>query len=321
MRNRRPIEFSVIIPVFNRANLARRAIVSVLNQTLQDFEIVIVDDGSSDNLYDVVINLSDERIIMIKQENNGPGAARNRGIEIARGEYIAFLDSDDIFLEDHLLEMRSILGKSRSVVAYSQVLVKRNDGQMFLKPPRPIRDGESMATYLMCDKGFVQTSSVALSRANAIAVKYREDARFGDDTDFAVRLQLHGLHFVMAPKPSVIWFDDDLHVRVSSGRPKLWDFKWFDDLRGKIPEKAYYGYRGWHVAKSVAISNPLRALRLFLFALFNGSYPPSLAVIVFLQIFLPREKYRLMANCWLSLIKAEFDQNPTRNSRDCKLKP
>ena len=94
---------SVIIPTYNRAHLVGRAICSVLNQTFQDFEIIVVDDGSTDNTEEVVKSFNDPRIRYIRHEQNrGGSAARNTGIRAARGEYIAFLDSDDEWLPEKL---------------------------------------------------------------------------------------------------------------------------------------------------------------------------------------------------------------------------
>ena len=95
---------SVIIPTYNRAHLIGRAIQSVLYQTYQDFEIIVVDDASTDNTEEVVSNFDDERIRYIRlKENSGTSAApRNTAIRIARGEYIAFQDSDDEWLPEKL---------------------------------------------------------------------------------------------------------------------------------------------------------------------------------------------------------------------------
>ena len=102
MANEKPT-VSVIIPTYNRAHLVGRAIKSVLNQTYQDFEIIVVDDGSADNTEEVVKSLKDERIRYIKHDKNrGAAAARNTGIKATRGEYIAFQDSDDEWLPEKL---------------------------------------------------------------------------------------------------------------------------------------------------------------------------------------------------------------------------
>jgi len=93
---------SIIIPTYNRAELIGKAISSVLVQSYGDFELIIVDDGSTDATADVVGSFHDSRIIFLKQENRGRSVARNRAIALSRGRYIAFLDSDDEYLEQKL---------------------------------------------------------------------------------------------------------------------------------------------------------------------------------------------------------------------------
>lgn len=89
-------KISVIIPLYNKERGIRRAIASVLSQTYQEFELIIVDDGSTDNSYNEATKISDNRIKIIRQENKGVSAARNRGIEESTGEWILFLDADDL---------------------------------------------------------------------------------------------------------------------------------------------------------------------------------------------------------------------------------
>jgi len=93
---------SVVIPLYNKGPHIARALNSVLAQTFQDFEVIVVDDGSTDDGAEVVRGVDDPRIRLIQQENRGVSAARNRGIEAARAELIAFLDADDEWLAEHL---------------------------------------------------------------------------------------------------------------------------------------------------------------------------------------------------------------------------
>jgi glycosyltransferase involved in cell wall biosynthesis len=92
---------SVIIPTYNRVSMVREAVQSVLEQTYTDYEIIVVDDGSTDNTKGVVTGLS-ERIVYVYQPNHGRSNARNHGMSMAKGKYIAFLDSDDLFLPTKL---------------------------------------------------------------------------------------------------------------------------------------------------------------------------------------------------------------------------
>ena len=108
------VAISVIMPVYNSSGFLNKSIDSIQKQTLKDIEIICVDDGSTDNSVKVLNELNDEygNIQIICQENSGPGIARNTGIENAKGEYIAFLDSDDIYLDNTALEKMYDLGKS-----------------------------------------------------------------------------------------------------------------------------------------------------------------------------------------------------------------
>jgi len=101
--------FSVIIPLYNKAETVERAIRSVLAQTEQNFELIVVDDGSKDNGAELVQKFSDPRIRLIQQPNGGVSAARNTGIAAATNEYITFLDADDEYLPDFLATIRDLI--------------------------------------------------------------------------------------------------------------------------------------------------------------------------------------------------------------------
>jgi glycosyltransferase involved in cell wall biosynthesis len=103
------IFFSVIIPTYNRELLLKRSISSVLNQTFDNFELLIIDNGSTDNTEQVVLNFKDDRIKYFKQSNSGsPASPRNSGISRATGIWIAFLDSDDLWYPEKLAEVYKI---------------------------------------------------------------------------------------------------------------------------------------------------------------------------------------------------------------------
>ena len=108
---------SVVIPTYNREQLIGRSIKSVLSQTYQDFEIIIVDDGSTDNTEEVVSSFNDERIRCVRHgTNKGEAAARNTGIKVARGEYIASQDSDDEWLPGKLAKQIELFENTLSKV-------------------------------------------------------------------------------------------------------------------------------------------------------------------------------------------------------------
>jgi glycosyltransferase involved in cell wall biosynthesis len=299
--------FSVIVPVYNRSDTLAAALGSVFAQTDQDFEIIVVDDGSIDNPQAVVDAIADPRIRFLRQANRGGGHARNVGIDLARGDFVAFLDSDDIFLPRHLESMRRLLAGTEATVGYAPVLVDRGIGRTIVKPPRAIAPDEHMAVYLLCDRGFVPTITTVAPRTLAAQVRYNENLRSAEDTDFALRLYLAGCRFVMADVPGAVWKDIRDPRRASArldGRTGDRMKRWLDELGAAIPERARKGCLGWAYAKHIAPTNSRKALSLYISALRHRAYRPKLAAIIFLQIFLSDRAYRVIADFairWLGM--------------------
>lgn len=129
--------FSVIVPTYNRANLLKKAVQSVLDQTFQDWELIIVDDGSTDGTTDTIKGFSDSRIRYIFQEHQERSTARNLGITHALGRYICFMDDDDYLLNNHLqVFYEKILEDNFPVKIYRNGFYfekgeKRMDGPMY----------------------------------------------------------------------------------------------------------------------------------------------------------------------------------------------
>jgi glycosyltransferase involved in cell wall biosynthesis len=157
---------SVIIPTYNRANLIEKAIESVLNQAYQDFEIIVVDDGSTDNTGEIIRGFKDKRVKYIKKykKNKGSSVARNIGIKVARGKYIAFLDSDDEWLPEKLDKQIEVLqSESPEVgVVYSNLLYIDENGKNMSKFRNPKKEGY-IYEDLLC-KNYVGTDSTLLIR-------------------------------------------------------------------------------------------------------------------------------------------------------------
>lgn len=116
-------QVSVVIPAYNRGNLICETLDSVLTQTYRDFEVIVVDDGSTDDTPSVLAQYA-ERVHVIRQENKGEGAARNAGILVAQGDYIAFIDSDDLWVPTKLERQMALLTNSSPLVwVYSDAYV------------------------------------------------------------------------------------------------------------------------------------------------------------------------------------------------------
>lgn len=101
--------FSIVIPLYNKEKFIRETVDSVLSQDLEDFEIIIVNDGSNDDSVAQIEDISDNRLKIINQVNQGVGAARNTGMSHTSFEWVAFLDSDDLWAPNHLSELKKII--------------------------------------------------------------------------------------------------------------------------------------------------------------------------------------------------------------------
>jgi glycosyltransferase involved in cell wall biosynthesis len=126
---REKIDISVVIPTFNRANLLRRAVESVLRQTRKPDEIIVVDDGSTDDTSAVALSFG-KSIRYVRQQNAGSSAARNRGVQEARCEWIAFLDSDDVWTEAHLESINAamVATEGKALLYFSDMDQTTNEG-------------------------------------------------------------------------------------------------------------------------------------------------------------------------------------------------
>ena len=127
------MKISVILSVYNEEKYIRKAIESILNQSLKDLELIIINDGSTDNTLDIINSFDDERITVIDNgQNIGPGASRNKGIGIAKGEYISFLDGDDWFSLNALEECyREAKAKDTDITMFQMLNYDDETGRIY----------------------------------------------------------------------------------------------------------------------------------------------------------------------------------------------
>lgn len=184
-------QVSVIIPTHNRAKLLRNAIVSVLNQTFQDFEILVVDDASQDNTPEVVAGFQDERIKYFRHDNNkGGSAARNTGIHNSSCDYIAFLDDDDEWLPEKLSKQMELLlasGPRVGAVYTGCIDVDISTGQVVGKQI-PERRG-NLSQHLLATNCVGSASSVLLKKESLHRVGlFDESLPCSQDYDLWIRI-------------------------------------------------------------------------------------------------------------------------------------
>ena len=189
---------SVIIPTYNTAQLIERTIRSVLAQSCQDFEILIVDDCSTDDTLTVVRSIGDPRISIFEQpENRGPAAARNRGLAEAKGEYCAFLDGDDFWETDFLKETSGFLDAHPEAVAVSVMQCHKIIGKDPVTAPRDAGVTEPVVLEDFFDfwakNNHVCTGSVLMRTVVAQRLGgQREDLRICEDLEFWALLATQG---------------------------------------------------------------------------------------------------------------------------------
>jgi glycosyltransferase involved in cell wall biosynthesis len=163
-------KISVIIPAYNSEKTILATITSVQNQTFTDWEIIIINDGSTDNTLEVVEKIQDERIKIYSYENGGLSTARNRGITQAKGEFISFLDADDLWSPDKLeLQLKALQENPTAGVAYSLVvsgLEKADNLFTFIEGNKTIYHGDVYRQLLL--KNFISCGSNILVRRAAI---------------------------------------------------------------------------------------------------------------------------------------------------------
>jgi glycosyltransferase involved in cell wall biosynthesis len=225
------LRISVIVPLFNKANYVARAIRSILAQTLTEFELLVVNDGSTDGGEQVVATFTDPRIRLLHQPNAGPGAARNRGLAEARGEYVAFLDADDEWLPEYLASGIRILD---NVPEAASVTCGHTEGPSYRELTafwckRGIREGLYRVTPDVPTKLLVYTIAymhpcTTLSRTDILRKLggfYAQDrCRYAEDAFlFAQVILNHPVYFTFQPLVKIDRSAAQLSNNLSGARP------------------------------------------------------------------------------------------------------
>jgi glycosyltransferase involved in cell wall biosynthesis len=211
---------SVIIPTYNRNGFLRSAIESVLNQTFQAFEVIVVDDASSEDVQGIVQGFHDRRIKCIRHETNkGEAGARNTGLIHAQAEYIAFLDDDDVWFPEKLKSQLDVLEKSTLKVGgiYSGYIVKDCADPRKSYTKIPAKRGDIYKDLLIQNSIGPPSTVVVRRKCIETAGPFDENIFYGVDHDFYLRIA-KDFHFECIAEPLARY---SIHENRLSANPEL----------------------------------------------------------------------------------------------------
>ena len=201
MSNKKKILFSIIIPTYNNDFLLKKAIYSVISQTLQDFELLIIDNNSEDQTSEIISSFNDSRITHIKINNEGIIAkSRNLGIKLAKGEWIAFLDSDDIWYSQRLEKIYTSIKKitKLDVISTNEYKVFDNSSKK-LKLFYGVNGGNKYKKLILYGNRLSPSATVVRkSFLKKNSIFFREDKEFMtvEDYDFWLMLAFYDAKFI-----------------------------------------------------------------------------------------------------------------------------
>lgn len=182
-------KISVVIPTYNRERTLKRSIESVLKQTYLNIEIIIIDDCSTDNTEQIVKSFNNEKIRYIRlDKNSGACVARNKGIEIATGDYIAFQDSDDEWLEDKLEKQMKVLKETGTVVTFCAFNFVPFKGKVRKKEPNIDVNCFEHITSELLKENFISTQTILAEKKVFENIKFDVTLPRFQDWDIAIRI-------------------------------------------------------------------------------------------------------------------------------------
>lgn len=254
---RRKINFSVVIPVYNKADTIVRAIRSVLSQAYSAHEIICVDDGSTDGSTEILdsylqLQHPTTTIKVIHQENAGVSAARNKGAEVAEGEYIALLDADDVWFPNHLEQIAELIENHPEIKFFGSGYEREGGNWVYYTIPWPWTSVVEVPNAFKYAQR-VHTSTVVIERALWLELSgFDSRYSFYEDYEFFFRLGLK-TNIGIAPKPGAR-YTDDAASKITAKKYAVCADKWphlklIDEMiaAGEAP-RSYIDYAGRTVA-------------------------------------------------------------------------
>ncbi len=208
--------FSVIIPLYNKAPYVAKAIESVLGQTYRDFEVIVIDDGSTDQSLEVAKTFENKSITIISQPNSGVSTARNNGVKIAKHPYICFLDADDWWHPTFLEEMKRLITDFPDAGIYGSGYYIVKHGQERIAPIG-VPQGFERGIIDYCEV-YAKTLCMPLTSISVVIPKhifdeeegFKSQLKFGEDFDLWIRIALK--HKVILVNKPLAYYNQDVDV-------------------------------------------------------------------------------------------------------------
>lgn len=217
------MKFSIIIPLYNKQKFIKHTLESVLNQTFSDFEIIVVNDGSTDNSTEIVQSIDDDRIKLYSKENGGVSSARNFGIKKAKGNYIAFLDADDYWDPNYLNTMNSLIEEynKNEVFGCCNAEVK-NKNKVIPNPNKHYindrMENDYQSIFIKTLESPVHTSAVIFKRELLNKYRFEESISMGEDLLLWLEI-FKDRPIIMTSKILSFYNRDDANAATASLKP------------------------------------------------------------------------------------------------------
>lgn len=222
------MQFSVVVALYNKSQTIGRAIKSILKQSYGELEVVVVDDGSTDNGAKVVENFKDSRMRLVRQNNSGVSSARNKGISIANYSLIAFLDADDVWKPCFLDTIVELIRGYPDAVWYGTNYERKTGNRKVLACNKISSDfiGKTDDFFgLAVGELPIHISSVVIRRAALSRVgMFPEGVKYGEDQDLFCRLALHDPLIYNAKICTTYFLDSENRACKRTIIPEVWPF-------------------------------------------------------------------------------------------------
>jgi glycosyltransferase involved in cell wall biosynthesis len=275
---------SVVIPAYNASNTIQQAIATARGQTLRPTQIVVVDDCSKDDTIQKAEAVAGPDLLVVRSpKNGGGGAARNRGIDHATGDVVAFLDADDLWAPNKLANQMALLRTQTSdSFCFSAVEQVNEYGEKHILPKRAPFAGESLADYMLKSGNIMQTSTLMVPRHLLTKCRFNERLRRFQDLDFVLTLDEARIAAMFCQEPLVEWRNVGNPKRVSSN-PDPAVMQMFLNAHPRLTLAQKLGLEIRSVGPTPGAVGALRWSWRLALSVFSGALPPPNAVSLLLK--------------------------------------